>query len=53
MILEILMGLVILVLTRIYFINCFKLNYYETKLKHRDIDISSVENIGLIQIIKL
>lgn len=34
-------------------INSFKIGYYEQKLKNRGGDISHMENIGLIEIIKL
>jgi len=33
-------------------IRSFKIGYYEKKLKNLDIDISAVENIGLIDIYK-
>lgn len=38
---------------RVHAINHFKTAYYVEKLKNRGVDISSVENIGLIGIIKL
>ena len=34
-------------------INKFKISYYEQKLKNRNVDISSVEDIGIIEILKL
>ena len=33
-------------------IDSYKISYYETKLKNRGVDISHIENIGLIEIIK-
>ena len=33
-------------------VNSFKIGYYESKLKHRDVDISHIENITLIEILK-
>jgi hypothetical protein len=41
-----------LFLMRIIAIQQFKISYYETKLKSRDVDISSVENITLTGIFK-
>lgn len=34
-------------------ISTFKINYYEQKLKNRDVDISHIENITLKEIWKL
>lgn len=34
-------------------INSFKISYYEARLKNNGFDISHVENIGIIGIIKL
>mgnify|MGYP001574095769 CR=1 FL=1 len=33
-------------------INKFKISYYEQKLKNRNVDISNVEDIGIIEILK-
>lgn len=33
-------------------INSFKIGYYETKLKNRGVDVSHIENIGIIGILK-
>jgi len=40
-------------LCRKILIQKFKVSYYEQKLKNRDVDISSVENITLTEIFKL
>ena len=40
-------------LCRQILIQKFKISYYEQKLKNRDVDISSVENITLTEIFKL
>ena len=36
-----------LIMLRAKFIADFKISYYETKLKNRDVDISHIENITL------
>jgi len=51
----ILIGLIIvlsLLSLRDGMIKSFKISYYEQKLKNRGVDISSVENITLIEILK-
>ena len=51
----ILSGLLILtalINLRAGMISKFKISYYETKLKNRDVDISHIENITLTQIFK-
>jgi len=53
LILSALLVLSALVNLRAEMISKFKISYYETKLKNRDVDISHVENITLIQIFKL
>lgn len=42
-----------LALLRVLAISTFKSSYYAEKLKNRGVDISSVENITMIEIIKL
>lgn len=37
---------------RLRAIASYKIGYYETKLKNRNVDISHVENIGLFEILK-
>ena len=39
--------IVMLIMLRAKFIADFKISYYETKLKNRDVDISHIENITL------
>ena len=43
----------VVTLARVVMIQNFKIAYYETKLKYRNVDISSVENIGLIEILRM
>jgi len=50
---ELILILIIAVLVYKLVVLDFKVSYYEHKLKNRGVDISSVENISLLQIIKL
>ena len=51
-ILDILLLLVLLLMYREAFISSFKISYYETKLKHRGVDIDHVKNIKTIKQIR-
>ena len=47
------LSILVFVLMWRFFINEFKISYYETKLENRGVDISAVKNAGLIDIIKM
>lgn len=34
-----------------HLVDSFKISYYETKLKNRDVDISHIENITILEIL--
>jgi len=50
--LSVLLVIFILIQIRSATINYYKMCYYKQKLINRDVDISSVENFGLIDIFK-
>ncbi len=45
-------AIFLIALIRAIIISDFKINYYETKLKNRDVNISHIQNIGIIGILK-
>ncbi len=49
----VLASISIIILLRELFINSFKISYYETKLENRGVDISSVKDAGVIDILKM
>jgi len=49
----VLIVIIFLIQVRSNAIKAFKIEYYEGKLRNRGVDISSVENIGLIDIFKI
>ena len=48
-----LLVLLVIINLRAGMISSFKIGYYEQKLENRNVDISKVKNIGVIDILKL
>lgn len=46
-------AIIFLCLARVILIQGFKISYYEQKLRNRDVDISSVESMTLIDVFTL